>query len=454
MEDIITALATAWGEGGIAIVRLSGKGSLSLADSVFSSRMKLSQYPPRHMALGKVLTSDGEIFDEVLAVRFEENKSYTGEESVEIHCHGGSLAAQRCIEELCARGARTAHPGEFTRRAFTNGRMDLAQAESVLGIIRAKSDEALTAANRTLQGKFSAEIKDFLGKLTELAAKLEVNLDFPEEDEGFITRTAASETIEELISCGNELQKKCKTGMALREGIKTAIIGKPNVGKSSLLNALLCEERAIVTSVPGTTRDNIEETVIHMGVPIRFIDTAGIRATDDIVESAGVTRSRAFMAEADLCLLVLDSSEPISEEETALLNDIKLKKHLVIMNKNDLPFYNNTKILNHISDKSGIVYLSSKYSCGIEELKDRIVKEFTSVGELNGGYAVTARQMNGVQAAAIALSAAKKSLDKSEGDDVTISCIADARASLASVLGIDPTEDLIERIFGDFCVGK
>ena len=454
MEDIITALATAWGEGGIAIIRVSGEGSLSLADKLFSASSQLSEYPPRHMVLGKMISASGEIFDEVLAVRFEKNKSYTGEESIEFHCHGGSVAAQKCIEELCALGARIAMPGEFTRRAFTNGRMDLPQAESVLGIIRAKSDRALIAANRTLQGKFSQEIRFFLDKLTNIAAKLEVDLDFPEEDEGLLPKKDAVQTLDSLVEEGDLLLKRCRCGMVLREGIKTAILGKPNVGKSSLLNALLCEERAIVTSVPGTTRDNIEDTVIHKGIPIKFIDTAGIRTTDDVVESMGVLRSRRFIDEADLCLLVLDASQPITDEDRTLWNDIKFKKHIVVLNKIDLPLYNNAKILNQISPISGIVSLSSLSSEGINELKEYIVTKFASADELGGSYAVTARQVNGIQNAVSALLSAKSALESTIGDDVAVSCIADARSNLAEVIGIDPTEDLIERIFGDFCVGK
>lgn len=454
MEEIIVALATAWGESGIAIVRMSGEGCTALADKLFRSKKALSEYPARFLALGKIVTDNEEPFDEILAVRFEIKRSYTGEECVELHCHGGPISAQKCIERLCDLGARIAHPGEFTRRAFVNGRIDLSQAESVLGIIRARSSEALIAANRTLQGNFSKDIHDFLEKLISLSALLEVDLDFPEEDTGVITSAESISILDSLISFGYELEDKCRSGLMLREGIKAALIGKPNVGKSSLLNALLREQRAIVTAIPGTTRDSIEETVIHRGIPIRFVDTAGIRATEDAVESIGVSRSKKLIQESDICIWILDSSEPFTDEDRELWKLIGEKPHIVALNKSDLVPYDNKELLREITSNSIVVSISALNSKGIEELKELIVKDFAAGKSFSGSYGVTSRQMKSIAAALSALVGARKAVVSKIGDDIALACIAEARFALAEVIGVDSTEDLVERIFDDFCVGK
>jgi len=453
-EEIISALATAWGESGISVVRLSGEGSLALADKIFRSRHPLAWYPPRHMALGKLCAANGQEYDEVLAVHFMEGSSYTGEESVEIHCHGGILPAQMCIEELCSIGARIAMPGEFTRRAFVNGRIDLSQAEAVLGIIKARSDEALRASLRTLQGGFTEEIKKFLDELTLLAAQLEVNLDFPEEGEGLLPETEFIAKLKKLISDGESLFARCRSGLILREGIRVAIIGRPNVGKSSLLNILLREERAIVTPIPGTTRDRIEETFVHKGVPVRIIDTAGIRDTSDEIESIGVKRSINAMNEADLCIWVLDSAEILSDDDLLLGHKASALNHIIVLNKSDLHQKTTSDDLKKIFPASTILYISALKSDGIDKLRDMIV-EYACGGTVSSdAYGVTNRQMECLKMALSSIREAELAIAGKIGDDIAVSCISDARSGLSSLLGTDATEDLLDVIFSTFCVGK
>lgn len=453
-EEIITALATAWGESGIAIVRLSGEGCVSIADRMINAKKTLAERPPRFMSLARLHGRDGIVFDEALVVRFEAGSSYTGEESAEIQCHGGRLAGQKCVEELCALGARLALPGEFTRRAFVNGRLDLSQAEAVLGVIEARSDEALAASARTLQGAFADEIRKYLAALTDLAAQLEVDLDFPEEGEGYLTKEEKTALLNKLIAEGGELLSRCRSGLILREGVRAAIAGRPNVGKSSLLNALLREERAIVTPSPGTTRDAIEETFVHRGVPVRIIDTAGIRKTSDEVESLGVDRSLRSIEGADLTIWVVDASEKLTDEEKELGRKIAGGLHIIVLNKSDLPPAVTKTALRSIFPDSPIIQLSALRREGVDELKDRIVDEVSGGRSLAGGYGVTARQTECLTNAVASVKEALRALTEELGEDVSISCVAEARSQLSSLLGLDCTEDLLDAVFGKFCVGK
>ncbi|MDO4559514.1 MAG: tRNA uridine-5-carboxymethylaminomethyl(34) synthesis GTPase MnmE [bacterium] len=449
-EEIITALGTAWGEGGIAIVRVSGEGSSALVDRIFRAKRRFFEQPARYMTLGALHAEDGTVFDEVLAVRFERGNSYTGEESAEIHCHGGALSAQRCIEELCSLGARVALPGEFTRRAFINGRIDLAQAEAVAGIIKARSDEALTASARSLQGAFTENIRALMSRLTELTAALEVDLDFPEEGEGFISEEESAKRIKELSAECAELTSRCRGGMLLRDGIRAAIIGRPNVGKSSLLNALLAENRAIVTATPGTTRDSIEETFIYKGLPIRIIDTAGIRETNDEIEAIGVRRSIKSMEEADIVLRVIDGADTAADEEELPV----AKRQIVILNKSDLPpKVTEAEIAARFPDAPRIS-ISAVRGLGLDELKELIVRTALSGGDLAGGYSVTARQMECLARTKEAVDAAGEALGAGAGGDLVLSCLAEARGQLSSLLGLDASEELLDKIFSSFCVGK
>ncbi len=448
-EDIIAARATAWGEGGIAIVRLSGRGSACLAGKIFHGKRPFEEQPPRFMALGTLRARDGAVFDEALAVRFAEGASYTGEESAEIHCHGGALAAQKCVEELCALGARLAAPGEFTRRAFVSGRLDLPQAEAVLGIIKARSDEALEASARSLQGGLTAEIKKFMNELTNLAAALEVDLDFPEEGEGFIASGEIEAQMQELSSRCSALLSKCRSGMLLREGARVAIIGRPNVGKSSLLNALLEENRAIVTSAPGTTRDSIEETFVHKGLPIRVIDTAGIREADNEAEAIGVERSLKAMNEADVVILVVDGSEPALPCRLGEREVRPAARTIIAVNKCDLPQRADIREFQAEYPDAPVISISAKSGAGVDALKELVFSRVAG-GSLSGGFAVSARQMECLAEAGAAISEAAATLPR----DAATACVSEARAALASLLGLDAAEDLLDKVFSNFCVGK
>lgn len=453
MEDIIAAAATAWGESGIAIVRLSGGGCTEAAEKVFRSKVPLSRRPARYMALGRLADREGSVFDEALAVRFEAGSSYTGEESVEIQCHGGALPAQKCVEELCAAGARLASPGEFTRRAFINGRIDLSRAEAVLGVIKAKSDEALAASARTLQGEFTEKLKAFLDLLTALAAQLEVDLDFPEEGEGLLPKDEFKSLIADALARGHNLISHCRAGLLLREGINTAIVGRPNVGKSSLLNMLLREKRAIVTPIPGTTRDRIEETFIHRGVPVRIIDTAGIRDTSDEIESIGVNDSMRSMERADLCLWVADGAEELTQDDISLGSEVVRRPHIIVLNKRDLPPRTTVGDMAAQFPDSPLISVSSISGEGIDELRDMIIEQASGGQALSGGYGVTSRQMDCLAHALSALEESRGAMELG-ADDAAASCVAEARSHIASLLGLDASESLLNVVFSKFCVGK
>ena len=449
MFDIITALATAYGESGIAIVRLSGDGSVALTQKLLQGKRKLANYPPRTMQLF-TLHDSGNAFDEALVVRFEKGSSYTAEESVEIQCHGGMLPAHKCIAKLCEFGARLAEPGEFTKRAFLNGRLDLSQAESVLGIIKAKSDEALAASERTLQGKFTKEAAKFFKLLTQLAAQLEVDIDFPEDDTGLFSEAEFEQKITNAMDIGSSIVSRSKAGLLLREGIRVAIVGKPNVGKSSLLNALLQEERAIVTEIAGTTRDKIEEQFIHKGITVRITDTAGIRNTQDKIEAIGIQTALKAIDDADLVLWLLDANAKFTEDDRRIFKQLKDKKHLTILNKTDLPMIINEQDIG----AAEIIKISAVTAQGIDALKDKIISSVSDDIVISGSFSVSARQMQCLTLALGNLENALCAIKSSLGDDIVATCVSEARNQIATLLGLDPTEKLLDTVFSEFCVGK
>lgn len=468
-QDTIAAISTAWGESGIAIVRISGEDACEIAAKILKTPEPLDKVEARKMQLANLLDKPAgdekttrDIIDSVLVVRFASPKSYTGEDIVEIHTHGGSLVSQLCVEMLVRAGARIAEPGEFTKRAFLNGRIDLSQAEGVLGIIRSRSEEALKAATRTLRGELSKFAEDIHEEILNLQARIEVGLDFPEEDTPYVAEDELSNGIETLKMELEDLLDRCKSGFLLREGIRVAIVGCPNVGKSSLLNALVKQARAIVTSMPGTTRDVIEESITWHGVPIRLIDTAGIRIPLNEAEAFGVRKAREEFLRADICLWVFDGSRPI-EQQGELSNDMEEKlhnsAHIFVVNKIDLPQKLNEDYLFERFPESHIILISAKKGIGVDSLKEKILdiagyRGGNPIGSSPSfGLNVTARQLDEVRNALESLQAAADAKNIG-GVDLVASCLAESRTALERLLGISSDDILLNRVFSNFCVGK
>lgn len=453
-NDTIAGISTAWGEAGIAVVRLSGPDAVQLAETVLRFPENASFPEPRAMRVA-CLTDESElVIDQVLAVRFSAPKSYTGEDVVEIHTHGGTLVAQLCLEGLLRRGARLAEPGEFTRRAFLNGRIDLSQAEAVLGIIRSRSAEALRAAVRTLGGELSSFANEIREELLELQAQLEVELDFPEHDTPYLEYEDLLDSISTLKLSLQDLLDRCSVGLLLREGVRVALTGRPNVGKSSLLNALLKQARAIVTALPGTTRDVIEEAITYRGIPIRLVDTAGLRTPSDEIEADGIERAKMELKKADICLWVLDSSVPLDSQEREYIEQIREQEHIVILNKADLPRAVTEEDIHEISPESPVIALSAKKGEGIDALKDHIVAATQRSGSLEAALNVTARQLNEVRESLFALTEAEYAAREHAGQDIVAGSLGAARDALERLTGTRCDDSLLDDIFNRFCVGK
>ena len=438
-HDTIAAISTALGHSGIAVVRISGP------DAVFVARhlLKRQEFPEAgRMYLTSLLDSDGTVIDRVLAVRFAAPKSYTGEDIVEVHTHGGSLIARTCLELAVRNGARLAEPGEFTRRAFVNGRIDLAQAEGVLGVIQARTNEALHAAARTLTGELSRQVQAVHDDVLALQGSLEVQLDFPEGESVNVDVEAGLRRLAEELS---ELEAKCRAGVLLREGVRVVIAGRPNAGKSSLMNALLGRNRAIVTDIPGTTRDLIEEGLIIGGVPVRLVDTAGLREAGDAVEAEGVRLALEAVSEGDLCLYVVDASRELTDEDKEYMSGLAGRKALAVLNKSDL-----AGMVDDDEVPMPKVRVSAKNHTGLDELKTRVYELACSESVLSAGLNVSVSQLADIRDARDAVSDA---LDAGS-EDITAGLLGSARVSLLRVLGVDAPDELLDSMFSRFCVGK
>jgi tRNA modification GTPase len=462
LDDTIAAIATPLGEGGLAVLRISGAEALAIADKIFAPEGKKSLKPsaaPTHtIHFGKIVR-DGKTIDEVLLAVMRAPRTFTREDTVEISCHGGILPAKLVLDAILTSGARLAEPGEFTRRAFLNGRIDLAQAEAVADLIHSRTELALAAANEQLAGKLSQRINQLRDDLLHTLAHVEAHIDFPEEDIAPDTRGQLLKRLEDGVAFITELLRTANEGQILRRGIRAAIVGRPNTGKSSLLNQLLGRDRAIVSPIPGTTRDTIEETANIRGLPVVFIDTAGLRETHDEIEVEGIRRSRQSLAQAELILHVLDAGEPLTREDQNYFAEFAGKKRILVRNKIDLPAKWQWPPAMNGFDSSTLAApldVSCATGQGIEPLKDAI-KETVWSGEVKAEMLQVMINSRHQDALNRARAAALRSIDALRGN-ATLELVAlDLRIAVAAVgeiVGKTTTEDLLDSIFGQFCIGK
>ncbi|HEP1545504.1 tRNA modification GTPase mnmE [Streptococcus pyogenes] len=451
--DTITAISTPLGEGAIGIVRLSGTDALAIAQSVFKGK-NLEQVASHTINYGHIIDpKTGTIIDEVMVSVMLAPKTFTRENVVEINTHGGIAVTNEILQLLIRQGARMAEPGEFTKRAFLNGRVDLTQAEAVMDIIRAKTDKAMTIAVKQLDGSLSQLINDTRQEILNTLAQVEVNIDYPEYDDvEEMTTALLREKTQEFQSLLENLLRTAKRGKILREGLSTAIIGRPNVGKSSLLNNLLREDKAIVTDIAGTTRDVIEEYVNIKGVPLKLVDTAGIRETDDLVEQIGVERSKKALREADLVLLVLNASEKLTDQDRALLNLSQDSNRIILLNKTDLE----QKIeLEQLPDD--YIPISVLTNQNINLIEDRINQLFfdnAGLVEQDATYLSNARHISLIEKAIQSLEAVNDGLALGMPVDLLQVDLTRTWEILGEITGDAAPDELITQLFSQFCLGK
>jgi tRNA modification GTPase len=460
-DDTIAAVSTPPGEGGIGIVRLSGNAAFEVAQKilVFSSgRFGLSRNSRRIMHGYVIDPRSAEKIDEVLVAFMKAPHTYTREDVVEINCHGGMMPVRRILALVLDMGARLAEPGEFTRRAFLNGRIDLSQAEAVIDIIRAKTDQSERLAMHQLEGRLSAEITAQREAVIQLCTMVEAYIDFPEDEVEALQRNSILVSMQTIRSHLAVLSKSYDEGRLYREGASMAIVGKPNVGKSSLLNAMLKKDRAIVTDLPGTTRDVIEEGLNIGGMPVRIMDTAGIREAHDLAEIEGVKRSLAALEGADIVLAVFDGSRPADDADIEVLDKTKDKKVIAVINKSDIasPQFNLPRTAGEICS---MVMVSAIKGDGISELKDRIIEVLADnqcrAGDESAGILITnMRHKQLLDRALDSLGRAMQTFEDKEPLEVTALFLREVLDSLGEIVGIVTTEDILNRIFSEFCIGK
>ena len=452
--DTIAAISTPKGEGGIAIIRISGDKSFKILDKIF-----VKKNPNANLGFYKLnygFIKDGEkTVDEVMAVRLKAPKSYTCEDIVEINCHGGTLVSEKVLELVLRNGARHAESGEFTKRAFMNGRIDLSQAEAVMDIIQGKTEKSVSLSLDQLRGDLRDKVNQFKKALLDITAHVNVVLDYPEEGIDDPLPAELRNNLEKVYEEANRLIDSYDTGKKIKEGIKTVIVGKPNVGKSTLLNVLLHEERAIVTHVAGTTRDVIEEIINIKGVPLVLVDTAGIRKTDDIVENIGVEKSKQFIGKADLVLLVLDASKELENEDIEVINQIKenKKKVIVLLNKIDL----NKKINLEGHNLENIVEISAKDNIGIEDMQEKIYSYIVEEDVENSSEKLiitNIRHKTALEKTKDAIKNIFETIDMGLPMDLISVDLKEALDSLSEITGEISSEDILDHVFGNFCVGK
>ena len=457
IDDTIAAIATAPGEGGIGIIRISGEKSLQVAQSIFKSKSgkMIKDYNARTLIYGTVVDNE-KVIDEVLVAYMKGPNSYTAEDVIEINCHGGFISVKKILELILSKGVRLAEAGEFTKRAFLNGRIDLSQAEAIIDVIKSKTDMAHEVAQSQLEGSLAKKIKDLRMNVTEVLAHLEVSIDFAEEDVEEITYQTLEEKALELRNEIKKLYDTAESGKILRDGLKTVIVGKPNVGKSSLLNSILGENRAIVTDIAGTTRDVIEEFVNIKGIPLKIVDTAGIRETEDVVEKIGVEKSRESFSTADLVIMVLDASRKLSEEDMEILESLKNKKTIVLLNKMDLEPQIELEKIEEFVNSEDIIKISALKHQGIEELQDKIeaMVYHGSVKNSSNLMITNSRHKDALFKAYESIKDAISAIEQRMPYDFIEVDFKNIWDYLGYINGDTVREDLLDTIFANFCIGK
>lgn len=465
----ISAIATPVGEGGIGIVRLSGERAVAIAEECFKPAAggRLTDYEARRALFGYIYMENGDFLDEAICIVMKAPHSYTCEDVVELQCHGGPVVLQELLAMSYRLGAKPAEPGEFTKRAFLNGRLDLTQAQSVMDMIQAKTSVAREAAAGNLQGRLSERIAEMRQEILGVIAHLEASIDFPEDDIEDVAMEEAELKVEELHAKVEDLLGSAATGQILRDGLKTAIIGRPNAGKSSLLNLMLGHERAIVTDVPGTTRDSIEEYMNVGGIPLRLIDTAGIRETDNLVEKIGVEKAYSYAKDAQLVLAVIDGSQPLGKADEPIWQLLSqcTGRIIVINNKADKAFEENLlteaeirqeAVEHEAAEVYRVVSLSAKSGQGLKELEEAI-KELVFAGRISCRESVLvsdARQADILRQAMVLLDQTRMTLMSGMSEDFVVIDLRSAWEKLGEITGDTVDEDIIDEIFSRFCIGK
>ena len=457
MEDTIAAVATAYGEGGIGIIRISGEEALPILQEIFEFHGDADTFTSRRMTYGKIIDKEkNQIIDEVLAVYMKGPKTYTAEDVVEINCHGSMVSLRKTLALVLRKGARLAEPGEFTKRAFLNGRLDLSQAEAVIDMIRAKTDKSFDVAVSQLEGRLSLKVEDIRQKLLDLLVDITVNIDYPDEDIEEMTYEKLEESIVETQDMIEKLLATSSTGRMIREGIKIAIVGKPNVGKSSLMNGLLKETRAIVTDIPGTTRDTIEEVLSIRNIPVYLVDTAGIRETSDKVEKMGIEKSKEAFNQADFILFLLDGSRPLEEEDLRIMELLGARKSLVLINKRDLGEAISIEEIAAKLPASQVIEASLLKGQGITEIEDA-VEDLVYGGEIVQKESMmvnNVRHIELLQQAVKSLNDALHMSEMREALDFIEVDVKNAYERLGEIIGETVSDDIINEVFARFCLGK
>jgi tRNA modification GTPase len=454
-QDTIAAISTPIGSGGIGLIRISGTRAVSIAQTLLPGS---PIHRSHHLTLGHVVDpAGGAVIDQVLFSYMKAPRTYTREDVIEINCHSGPLVLKKILELVLGGGARLAEPGEFTLRAFLNGRIDLTQAEGIIELIQAQSDQALIQANKLLDGELRRRLEEIRAQLVSLLAHLEAAIDFPEEELEILDRGEWNRILKQIVlNPLSALIQGYEEGRPFREGLTLVLVGKPNVGKSSLLNRLLKEDRALVTAVPGTTRDTIEETVLLKGLPIRLIDTAGIRQARDAVEEAGILRTRQKISQAQLVLFLLDTSRPLENMDRAIFEELGSKPVLLLLNKMDLPAVVPLSEIQEEFPGPMILPISARFEQGIENLKEELVLLFqqTHCPEALPELMPTLRQKIALEKMVSSLNRAFESNLQGLSPEFMALDLQEALLELGSLIGITTHEDLLDQIFSRFCVGK